>query len=133
MHPIAIACTAILGILLFGLGLLVSLLRGKYNVLIGHPSDPTHLLHKVTRAHGNTAEYAPFLAVLFLYLGAQQPGAWVLGLVGVATAARVLLVVGMLVCKTLERPHPIRFLGALGTYVAGLALVAVMIGRLSSP
>ena len=29
----------------------------------------------------------------------------------------------MLVCPSLDQPHPLRFVGALGTYVAGLVLV----------
>jgi len=127
MHPVALICTAVLGLLLFALGLAVSLMRGKHKVIIGHPDDPTHILHKVVRAHGNTAEYAPFLAVLFLYLGSHQPVTWVVWMIFLATVARVAIVAGMLMCKTLARPHPIRFIGALGTYVAGIALTVALL------
>jgi uncharacterized membrane protein YecN with MAPEG domain len=127
MHPTAITCTAILGILLFGLGLAVSMLRFREKRLAGHEGDPTNLLHRVVRAHGNTAEYAPFLAVLFLYLGGRNPGAMALGLMVAATACRVLLAVGLIAWPTLARPNPVRFVGALGTYLAGLALCVTLL------
>ena len=127
MHPVALVCTAVLGLLLFGLGLAVSLLRGKFNILIGHPDDPKHMMHRIVRAHGNTAEYAPFLAALFLYLGAHQPVSWVLWAIGLTTAARILIVMGLLSSGTLARPHPVRFIGALGTYLGGIALTVALL------
>lgn len=127
MHDVAVICTALLGLLLFGLGLLVSLARGKYNMLGGHPADPTHGLKKLVRAHGNTAEFVPFLAIVFLYLGAQQPATWVLWMIVIGTVSRLLIVVGLLTCSTLDRPNPVRFIGALGTYVAGIALAGEML------
>lgn len=124
---IAVVCTALLGALLFGLGMAVSLMRGKHKQLAGYPTDPTHALHKLVRAHGNTAEYAPFLAALFLYLGAHGSASWVAYLIGAATFCRLLVVVGILLSDTLERPHPLRFLGALGTYLAGLGLCVALV------
>ncbi len=41
---------------------------------------------------------------------------------GVATASRYLLALGLIIAPTLNKPEPLRFLGALGTYVCGLAL-----------
>lgn len=123
----ALVCSALLGILLFGLGLAVSATRGATNTVIGHPADPTDRLHKVVRAHGNTAEYAPMLAVLMLAAGARSPSTWVLWTMGLATASRYLLAVGILTCPTLARPHPLRFTGALGTYLTGLALCAALL------
>ncbi len=127
MNVLALVCSAILGLLLFGLGLTVSVLRGKFAIHIGYPDDPKHMMHRVVRAHGNTTEYAPFLAVLFLYLGARQPAAWVLWTIGLTTAARILIVIGLLGSGTLARPHPIRFIGALGTYLGGIALTAALL------
>lgn len=122
MHQVAILCTVVLAVLLFGLGLAVSLMRGKFNILIGHPDDPQHPVHRIVRAHGNTAEYAPLLAVLFLYLGSRNPAAWILWVIGLTTLARILIVVGIIASATLAKPHPIRFIGALGTYLGGFAL-----------
>jgi hypothetical protein len=40
-----------------------------------------------------------------------------------ATACRYLHAAGMITCASLARPNPLRFVGALGSYVTGLALV----------
>ena len=73
MNSTALVCTAALGLLLFALGLSVSVLRSRIGVLSGSALEPDQLLTKLIRAHGNTAEYAPFFAVLFLYLGSRHP------------------------------------------------------------
>lgn len=127
IHPLALLCTAILGVLLFGLGLVISGARGKANILIGASPDPDHMLNRLVRAHGNTAEYAPFLALLFLLLGARQPSGLVLGLIVAVTVGRVLFVLGLLTCKTLSRPNPLRFIGAASTYFIGawLSILAI--------
>jgi uncharacterized protein len=62
MNSIALACTAALGLLLFALGLSISILRSRVGVLSGYAPEPDQLLTKLVRAHGNTAEYAPFLS-----------------------------------------------------------------------
>jgi hypothetical protein len=85
---LAIICAALLGVLLFGLGFATSLTRGRTQIVIGAPDDPTHALHKMVRAHGNTAEYAPMLAVLFLFLGSRDPAARVLWTIAIATLSR---------------------------------------------
>ena len=116
---IAVICIALLGLLLFGLGLGVSMVRGRAQVVIGSPDDPTNSLRKIIRAHGNTAEFAPMLGLLFLVLGMRSPATWVLWTMGLATLSRYLIAAGILASPTLERPHPLRVLGALGTYVTG--------------
>lgn len=127
IHPIALACVAVLAALLFGLGLLVSGARLRSGVLVGASTDPDARLNRLIRAHGNTAEYAAMLAVLFLVTGARAPGALALSLIVLATLSRVLFAVGMLTARTLTRPNPVRFVGALGTYLCGLGLVAVLV------
>ncbi|HKT93374.1 MAG TPA: MAPEG family protein [Paraburkholderia sp.] len=122
MDRIALACVAVLGLLLFGLGVTISLLRFREGTLSGCAPDPASLLHKLVRAHANTAEYAPFLAVLFLYLGARSPSPATLALIVAATLCRCLLVVGLIAFPSMAKPNPARFLGALGTYAAGIAL-----------
>ena len=67
----SLACTAALGLLLFGLGFAVSRARFARRRGSGHDDDPRDLLHKLVRAHANTAEFAPVLAVLFLAHGAR--------------------------------------------------------------
>jgi len=126
----AILCTVLLGLLLFGLGLGVSLTRGSTNTTFGYTPDPTDRLYKMIRAHGNTSEYAPMLAVLMLLIGSRNPALWILWVMGIATLSRYLLVAGLLLSPTLDKPHPLRFAGALGTYLCGVALcVAVFLTR----
>lgn len=127
MDRIALACVAVLGLLLFGLGVSTSMLRFREGALSGCAPDPASLLHKLVRAHANTAEYAPFLAVLFLYLGAHSPSPATLALVVAATVSRCLLVVGLIAFPTMAKPNPARFLGAIGTYAAGIALSVALL------
>ena len=123
----ALVCIALLGLLVFALGLGVSLTRGRTNTAAGSSGDPADPLHKMIRAHGNTAEYAAMLAVLIFVVGSRSPATWALWCMGIATASRYLIAVGLVLSPTLERPHPLRFLGALGTYLAGFALCAALL------
>jgi uncharacterized protein len=119
----AIVCTALLGLLVFGLGLTVSMVRGSTQTNIGYKSDPADRLYKLVRAHGNATEYAPMMAILILLLGARQPAAWMNWTFVAATLSRYLHAAGMIMSSTLDKPQPLRFVGALGTYLSGLALV----------
>ena len=119
---VAILCTGLLGLLVFGLGMLVSFQRGQSNVLYAGDPDPTNRTYRLIRAHGNAIEYAPMLAVLILFLGTQDAAPWLLWTMGIVTAARYLHAVGMLIGPGLDQVQPLRFVGALGTYLGGLAL-----------
>lgn len=130
MNSTALVCTAILGLLLFLLGLAISVVRTHDGTLTGQLPEPDRLLTKLVRAHGNTAEYAPFFAVLFLYLGSRNPADWQLWCMAGATACRLLLVVALLAWPTMSKPNPARAIGALGTYGFGVALcVALLTSR----
>jgi uncharacterized membrane protein YecN with MAPEG domain len=122
----AIVCTALLGILVFGLGLAVSLTRQRSERVIGHSEDPTDPLHKVVRAHGNSAEYAPMLAILMIVLGNLGPAAWMAWVMIAVVASRYLIVIGLLT-GSLDVPNRMRFVGALGTYLGGLTLCVATI------
>jgi uncharacterized membrane protein YecN with MAPEG domain len=127
MDNIVLACVVVLGLVLFGLGLSISVTRFRENTGSGCEADPANLLHKLVRAHANTAEYAPFLALLFLYLGARSPSAATVSLIVAATVCRCLLVVGLIAWPTMAKPNPFRFAGALGTYATGIALCAMLL------
>lgn len=118
----AAVCIALLGLLVFGLGFAVSLVRGRSQTLIGASADPADPLHKVVRAHGNATEYAAMLAVLIWVAAIQDAGAWATGCTILATAARYVHAAGMVLPATLDKPNPLRLLGALGTYLGGLGL-----------
>ena len=127
MNLIAVDCVVALGALIFGLGFATTALRTKSGALTDSGSDPAAPLYKFVRAHGNTAEYAPFLAVLILYLGDHNPATWVVLTMVAATLFRYLLVAGMIFPATMARPSPLRVIGAIGTYCAGAALCVAMI------
>lgn len=127
MHPVILACTATLGLLLFLLGFAVSMLRFRGKVGSGPAADRNALLNRVIRAHANTAEFAPFLAVLFLYFGWHGASPTVLALIVTATVSRCLIVIGLIAWPSLGRPNPARFAGALGTYLSGAALAVALV------
>ncbi|MGV7216485.1 MAPEG family protein [Bradyrhizobium sp. UFLA05-112] len=124
---VAIICTALLGLLLFGLGLYVSILRGRFRRSIGHDLGPTDPIHRAVRAHANTAEYAPFFAAMFLWFATRPAPGWIIVTIVVATIARFSLAAGLLWGKSLNRPNPARFAGALFTYLCGLALAVGLV------
>ena len=126
---IPVLCTSILALLFFLLGFLISTLRGRTGIIYYGDSldDPTSLLTKAVRALANTAEFAPILAVLFLYLGTTNPAGWVYWAIVIATISRVLMVVGFLVAGTLRKISPFKAVGAVGTYLSGIALCIAMV------
>jgi uncharacterized membrane protein YecN with MAPEG domain len=124
MNSVAVACVAALGMLVFGLGFVISGARKQTNRFIGFDADPADTLHKLVRAHGNTAEYAPMLAVLMLYLGAHPVAPWVINVMIGATVCRYLMVGGLVLPASMAKPNALRFIGAMGTYVCGIALCA---------
>lgn len=130
MNPIAIGCVVALGILVFGGGWAVSVTRFLSKRISGHDQDPEDLVHKVVRAHGNTTEYAAFLAVLMLYLGVHAPASWVVWTMIAATVCRYIFVAGLVLPRTMAKPNPIRFVGAAGTYVAGGGLLWALVQTL---
>ena len=86
------------------------------------PSDPADRMFIAQRAHGNATEYVPTLAVLIVVCATLTAGWWLDALAIAAVAARALHAVGMLTSKTLASHGPVRDVGAMGTYAAGVAL-----------
>ncbi len=123
----ALICIGLLGLLVFGLGFAVSMMRGRTNTVSGFSDDPSDPLHKLVRAHGNTAEYAAMLAILIFVVGSRSPATWSLWCMGLATASRYLIAAGLILSPTLDKPHPLRFVGAIGTYLSGFALCAALL------
>ncbi|HXJ34781.1 MAG TPA: MAPEG family protein [Candidatus Eisenbacteria bacterium] len=119
---LAAVCAGILGLLVFGLGIAVSMTRGATNTVIGFNPDPADRLYKMIRAHGNATEFNPMLAILILFVGSRQPAAWLGWVFVIAALSRVLHAAGMIMSPTLAKPQPLRATGAVGTYVCGLIL-----------
>ncbi len=126
----ALVCIGLLGLLVFGLGFAVSMTRGRTDTAIGSSSDPTDLLHKMVRAHGNTSEYAAMLALLIFLVGDRSPASWALWCMGIATFSRYMLAAGLILSPTLARPHPLRLIGAVGTYLTGFVLCGALLRSL---
>ena len=81
----------------------------------------------MVRAHGNATEYAPMLAILMLAIATRGATPWMVWTFVAATVFRYLHAAGMLLSPSLDRPQPLRFVGALGTYVTGLMLVVALL------
>lgn len=127
-----ILCSASLVILTLLLAFWTSVQRGSSNVIAyGAPLEPTSAMAKAQRAHGNAAEYAALLIGLFLIVGFAYEGRDLGGLVTwtiiAATVSRLVHAIGFLTCKTLEKPHILKALGALVTYGGGLLLAVLAI------
>ena len=98
---IPLMCIALLAFLCIGLGFAVSLTRSKTETLHGSTTDPEDLLYKMVRAHGNTIEYAPILALLIYVLSQYPQSTWVLWCMVLVTFCRYLLVAGIIFPKSL--------------------------------
>ena len=128
MNTLQIVCVALLGVLLFLLGANVTrhrALRGATGNQM--PTDPADRMFIAIRAHGNAAEYVPTLCVLLLICGTLSDGWWVDVLAVAAVVARYAHAVGMLTSSTLAKHGPLRDLGAMGTYLSGIALAVTAV------
>jgi uncharacterized membrane protein YecN with MAPEG domain len=129
---IYVLCSAILVILHFVLAFNVSRLRGSLKIGIGSGEHHSGILNRSIRAHGNAAEFIPIFVVLFLYFSSIAASGWIVWVVMAATVSRILHPLGMFMSPDLNKPQVFRFIGALGTYVCGLALgIALLVHALA--
>ncbi|MEH6519464.1 MAG: MAPEG family protein [Halioglobus sp.] len=124
---IYLICIAMLGLLCLGLGFNVAITRAKLGVLYGGEADPESKLYKAQRAHGNTTEYAPILAVLIFALGQSSQPSWVTIAMVAVTFFRYLFVLGILAPATMNKVNPMRLVGSLGSFLSGFALIAALL------
>lgn len=116
-------CIAVLSALLILLGFNVSLVRARTHKVGGCGEALDDPLYKASRAHGNSVEYIPLLCIIIYILSLSPQPMWVtVSMVGV-TVCRISLALGLLLPKTMAKPNPARFVGALGTYIFALILV----------
>jgi uncharacterized membrane protein YecN with MAPEG domain len=123
---IYLICIAMLGLLCLGLGFNVAIIRAKSGTLYGGESDPESKLYQAQRAHGNTIEYAPILAIIIFALGQSSQPNWVLWSMLAVTFFRYLLVLGILLPATMNKVNPLRLVGSLGSFLTGFALVTAL-------
>lgn len=114
-----------LGALVFGLGVNVSLHRMKLAVSVGHDSDPDNPLSRARVAHSNACEYCPMFAVLML---CTAGGKIATGFAVLAVVARYAHAFGM-ITRPLSRPNRYRYYGSLFTYVSGLGLSFLLLSK----
>jgi uncharacterized membrane protein YecN with MAPEG domain len=123
MSAIVIICIALLGILVFLLGANVTRHRSQRGGTGDQmPTDPADRLFIAQRAHGNAAEYVPTLIGLLIVCSTLTEGWWLDTLAVAALAARSVHAVGILASNTMATHGPLRDIGALGTYLTGIAL-----------
>lgn len=122
ISTITVVCIALLGILLFLLGANVTrnrALRGAGNQA---PTDPSDRLLIAVRAHGNAAEYVPTMIVLLLVCSVLSDSRLIDVLAIAAVVVRTAHAAGMLSSASLASHGPLRDVGAMGTYLVGVAL-----------
>ncbi len=125
-----LVCSAILVIAYFLLAFNVSRLRLRTQTSIGLGNDPSGPLAKAVRAHGNAAEYTPLFVAMFFYFLLSGAGGWIAWVAIGVTVSRILHALGMLMARNLNgQPHPLRTIGAAGTYIGGLALGLALLLR----
>lgn len=134
MHASVIVCSAVLVLLTLTLAFWTSIQRSaSRKISYGAALDPTSSMAKAQRAHGNAAEYAGLLIGLFLIVGfafeGRDLGAVVMWSMIAVTVSRVIHAVGFLMCASLEKPHLLKAVGALTTYIGGLVLVVQVISK----
>jgi uncharacterized membrane protein YecN with MAPEG domain len=123
MSNITIISIALMGILIFVLGANVTRHRvQRADTGNQQPTDPADRMYIAQRAHGNASEYVPTLIGLLIVCSVLTDGWWLDALSVAAVTVRVLHAFGMLTTKTLASHGPVRDIGALGTYVVGIAL-----------
>lgn len=131
MNTVPVICVALLGVLLFLLGANVTRHRAVRGATGNQmPTDPADRMFIAQRAHGNASEYVPTLAVLIVVCSTLTSGWWLNALALTALGARSLHALGMLTSATLAAHGPLRDLGAMGTYVTGIALGVTAVAAL---
>ena len=124
MNNTVVLCVALLVIFYGALSLNVSRVRRKRR---SDPTVPEAALTKAIRAHGNAAEYIPLFACGLLYLNSVAPSPFVVGLAVAVVVCRLMHAAGMLLIPTVNEQHPLRFIGALGTYICLFALGGALV------
>lgn len=119
MTNMTLLCTALLVILYAALSMNVSGMRLKRRRNAGVTEAD---LTKAIRAHGNASEYIPLFVALLLYLNTVRPGTFLTAVAIVVLVCRVSHAAGMFLIPTVNDRHPLRFIGASGTYVCLFAL-----------
>ncbi len=126
MKPLLV-CSASLVLLYAALSFNVSRMRLKRRKF---PEVTEAEVTKAVRAHGNAAEYVPLLVAIFLYMNSTQSSVYVVGVAVLATVSRFAHAAGMFRIASVTERHPLRFFGALGTYLCLFAMAFAQLLRM---
>lgn len=99
-------------------------ITGNYN---GMETNENNLLYRAQRAHLNSVEYAPLLAIVFYILGQQEQSEWVLTAIITITTLRYVHAAGILFPRIFGKSIPLKLIGTLGTYILGSVLIITML------
>lgn len=124
MNNTVVLCVAILILLYGALSINVSRVRRKRR---GDPTVTEAALTKAIRAHGNASEYIPLFAAVLLYLNTASPSIFVTCLAVTVLVCRLFHAAGTLLIPSVTERHPLKFVGALGTYFCLFALGGALI------
>ena len=128
----ALLSVGLLGLLVFLLGANVSRERGSV-IKTQHEAeaDPASSLRKAIRAHGNCIEYVPMLSLMVLAVGLRSPMLpwWIIALMYAAVASRYIHAAGVLTGGSVYEGNALKAVGAVGTYLTGILLSAVLVYR----
>ena len=128
----ALLSVGLLGLLVFLLGANVSRERGSV-IKTQHEAeaDPASSLRKAIRAHGNCIEYVPMLSLMILAVGLRSPMLpwWIIALMYAAVASRYIHAAGVLTGGSVYEGNALKAIGAVGTYLTGVLLSAVLVYR----
>ena len=125
MH-LTLQCISTLIILQLLLALNVSRLRGQTKVLSGSSDDPGDPLYKARIAHSNACEFIPAFCILMLclqWVGAANCLGWAFR--GVVLA-RFCHAASMLQPGRIDKPSPLRLIGAAGSVFLGLIMAGYL-------
>eukprot|EP01080_Neovahlkampfia_damariscottae_P004908 gene4908-8497_t len=122
---VAVVCTGIMGVLMWCLSLKVSLCRGA--MAKEQSQESQRNFTNYNRAHGNTSENVPMLAVLFIGYRLLFPemSMVIKATMILITFSRFLLAFGLIINST--KPTQPRFIGAVITLLGGAFLSATFI------
>ena len=123
---ILVLCSGLLALLYAVLSINVSVTRLRKQK---DPSITEAQLTKAIRAHGNASEYIPLFIASFLFLGISGSSPALAVVAVLATVSRLAHAAGMFRIANVSERHPLRYYGAIGTYVCLFAVAVAVLLR----
>ena len=123
---ILVLCSGLLALLYAALSVNVSVTRRRKQK---DSSITEAQLTKAIRAHGNASEYIPLFIASFLFLGISGSSPALAVVAVLATVSRLAHAAGMFRIANVSERHPLRYYGAIGTYVCLFAVAVAVLLR----